>query len=89
RRGPVPELARRYAAVTAEVELTSAPRLARPRVHGNRTTPPAVLVDADVRRLQRADGTAVTTRTPVRIIVGLDVGLDVGTDVGPDPPMPG
>lgn len=32
RRGPVPELARRYATVTAEVEVTADPRLTRPRV---------------------------------------------------------
>ncbi|CAL9575400.1 hypothetical protein SUDANB145_04913 [Streptomyces sp. enrichment culture] len=74
RRGPVPELARRYATVTAEVELTSGPRLTRPRVQGNHEAPPAVLVDADVRRVEQTDGTAVTTRTPVRMIVDLDAG---------------
>ncbi|GAA2432363.1 ComEC/Rec2 family competence protein [Streptomyces glaucus] len=73
RRGPVPELARRYAAVTAEVEVTSDPRLTRPRTAGEHAAPAAVLIEADVRRVERADGTAVTTRTPVLMIV------DVGT----------
>ncbi|MFI6205039.1 ComEC/Rec2 family competence protein [Streptomyces sp. NPDC051041] len=73
RRGPVPELARRYAAVTAEVEVTSDPRLTRPRIAGEHAVPAAVLIEADVRRVERAGGTAVTTRTPVLMIV------DVGT----------
>ena len=34
RRGPVPELARQYAQVTAEVEVTSDPRLTRPADQG-------------------------------------------------------
>ncbi|CAM5255536.1 MBL fold metallo-hydrolase OS=Streptomyces tendae OX=1932 GN=GUR47_09570 PE=4 SV=1 [Streptomyces tendae] len=72
RRGPVPELARRYATVTAEVEVTADPRLTRPRVRGDRAVPPTVLIEADVRRLGEAGGTAVTTRTPVLVLV--DVG---------------
>ncbi|MFF7376107.1 ComEC/Rec2 family competence protein [Streptomyces massasporeus] len=72
RRGPVPVLAREYATVTAEVELTSDPRLTRPRVRGDHVAPTAVLIDADVRRLQTAGGTAVTTRTPVLVIVDVD-----------------
>ncbi|CAL9452504.1 ComEC/Rec2 family competence protein [Streptomyces sp. enrichment culture] len=72
RRGPVPELARRYATVTAEVEVTGDPRLTRPRVRGNRAVPPTVLIEADVRRVTEAGGTAVTTRTPVLVLV--DVG---------------
>ncbi|MFE6091329.1 ComEC/Rec2 family competence protein [Streptomyces massasporeus] len=72
RRGPVPGLAREYATVTAEVELTSDPRLTRPRVRGDHVAPTAVLIDADVRRLQTAGGTAVTTRTPVLVIVDVD-----------------
>ncbi|MFF8933838.1 ComEC/Rec2 family competence protein [Streptomyces paradoxus] len=69
RRGPVPGLAREYATVTAEVELRSDPRLTRPRVRGDHVAPTAVLIDADVRRVQRAAGTVVTTRTPVLLIV--------------------
>ncbi|OMI89442.1 hypothetical protein BSZ07_12920 [Streptomyces sp. M1013] len=74
RRGPVPELARRYATVTAEVEVTADPRLTRPRVRGNRAVPPTVLIEADVRRLSESGGTAVTTRTPVLVLV--DVGAE-------------
>ncbi|WP_309098174.1 ComEC/Rec2 family competence protein, partial [Streptomyces sp.] len=72
RRGPVPGLAREYATVTAEVELTSDPRLTRPRVRGDRLAPAAVLIDAEVRRVDRAGAAAVATRTPVLMIV--DVG---------------
>jgi competence protein ComEC len=72
RRGPVPGLAREYATVTAEVELTSDPRLTRPRVRGDRLAPAAVLIDAEVRRVDRAGTAAVATRTPVLMIV--DVG---------------
>ncbi|QCD55834.1 ComEC/Rec2 family competence protein [Streptomyces hawaiiensis] len=72
RRGPVPGLAREYATVTAEVELTSDPRLTRPQVRGDHIAPTAVLVDAEVRRVQEAGGTAVTTRTPVLMIVDVE-----------------
>jgi competence protein ComEC len=76
RRGPVPALARQYAEVTAEVEITSDPRLTRPRIKGDHATPTAVLVDGEVRRLTRADGTVVVTRTPVLVVV------DAGTRLG-------
>ncbi|MET9966012.1 ComEC/Rec2 family competence protein [Streptomyces sp. NPDC006356] len=69
RRGPVPGLAREYATVTAEVELTSDPRLTRPRVKGNHMAPTSVLINADVRRVEEADGTAVVTRAPVLMII--------------------
>ncbi|MEZ3181964.1 ComEC/Rec2 family competence protein [Streptomyces pimonensis] len=69
RRGPVPALAREYAQVTAEVEITSDPRLTRSRVSGNHMAPTSVLIEADVRRVERVDGTAETTRTPVLLIV--------------------
>ncbi|MDQ0713322.1 competence protein ComEC [Streptomyces luteogriseus] len=69
RRGPVPGLAREYATVTAEVELTSDPRLTRPKVRGDHVAPTAVLIDADVRRVQEAGGTTVATRAPVLVIV--------------------
>ncbi|MFL9658836.1 ComEC/Rec2 family competence protein [Streptomyces sp. PB17] len=72
RRGPVPELARRYATVTAEVEVTADPRLTRPRVRGNRAVPPTVLIEADVRRVTERGGKTVTARTPVLVLV--DVG---------------
>ncbi|MFC8360420.1 ComEC/Rec2 family competence protein [Streptomyces griseorubiginosus] len=69
RRGPMPELARRYATVTAEIELTADPRLTRPRVTGDHPAPTAVVVEADVRRVETVGGRAVVTRTPVLVIV--------------------
>ncbi|MFF3345251.1 ComEC/Rec2 family competence protein [Streptomyces sp. NPDC002779] len=74
RRGPVPELAREYATVTAEVELTSDPRLTRPRVSGDRTRPPAVLVNAQVRRVAAEGRAAAVTRTPVLVVVEASAG---------------
>nr|WP_059416988.1 ComEC/Rec2 family competence protein [Streptomyces azureus] len=72
RRGPVPGLAREYATVTAEVEITSDPRLTRPKVRGDHVAPTAVLIDADVRRVQEAGGATVVTRTPVLLIVDVE-----------------
>ncbi|MGW0609830.1 ComEC/Rec2 family competence protein [Streptomyces sp. NPDC002788] len=72
RRGPVPGLAREYATVTAEVELTSDPRLTRPRVRGDHVAPTAVLIDAEVRGVHEAGGVAAVTRTPVLMIVDVD-----------------
>ncbi|MBQ1088178.1 ComEC/Rec2 family competence protein [Streptomyces sp. B93] len=69
RRGPVPELARRYATVTAEVEVTADPRLSRPRVSGNRLPPATVLVGARVRGVEEPGGTVTVTRAPVLVIV--------------------
>ncbi|MET9089837.1 ComEC/Rec2 family competence protein [Streptomyces sp. NPDC004237] len=69
RRGPVPELARGYTTVTAEVELTGDPWVSRPRVRGDHATTAAVLVRAEVRRVASGDGTAVTTRSPVLVAV--------------------
>ncbi|MDQ0952579.1 competence protein ComEC [Streptomyces phaeochromogenes] len=69
RRGPVPELARQYAQVTAEAEVTSDPRLTRPRIKGNHAAPTAVLLNAEVRRVEKPDGTVAETRTPVLLIV--------------------
>ncbi|MFS4095277.1 ComEC/Rec2 family competence protein, partial [Streptomyces sp. AF1A] len=72
-RGPVPELARRSATVTAEVEVTGDPWLSRPRVRGDHTAPVAVLVRAEVRRVERRDGSAARTRAPVLMVVDADV----------------
>lgn len=69
RRGPVPALARQYAEVTAEVEVASDPRLTRPRVRGDHATPTAVLLDGEVRRLTKPDGTVAAMRVPVLVIV--------------------
>ncbi|MFB7245227.1 ComEC/Rec2 family competence protein [Streptomyces populi] len=69
RRGPVPALAEKFAEVTAEVEITSDPRLTRPRINGDHIAPTALLFDADVTRVVRADGAVLATRTPVLVIV--------------------
>ncbi|MBM7173875.1 ComEC/Rec2 family competence protein, partial [Streptomyces sp. G44] len=68
-RGPVPALAREYARVEAELVVTSDPRRARPRVASAHSMPPGVLLDADVVRVTKADGTATVTRAPVLVIV--------------------
>ncbi|MFI1702838.1 ComEC/Rec2 family competence protein [Streptomyces griseoruber] len=69
RRGPVPALAGRYPTVTGEVELTSDPRLTRPRVSGDHAVPDSVLIDAEVRRVEGLEGDVVATRTPVLMLV--------------------
>ncbi len=65
----MPGLAREYAAVTAEVEVGSDPRLTRPRISGDHAAPVSVLIEAEVRRVEETDGTAVETRAPVLLIV--------------------
>ncbi|WP_413761186.1 ComEC/Rec2 family competence protein [Streptomyces sp. MMBL 11-3] len=79
RRGPVPGLARQYAQVSAEVEVTSDPRLTRPRIKGNHAAPTAILLDAEVRRIEGPDGTQARTRTPVLLIVDAGRGVARGT----------
>ncbi|MFE4669924.1 ComEC/Rec2 family competence protein [Streptomyces sp. NPDC056716] len=70
RSGPVPELAGRFATVTAEVEVTADPRLSRPRVSGDHAVPASVLLSAEVTQVQAGGGAgAVRTRTPVLVIV--------------------
>ncbi len=88
-RGPVPGLAREYAAVTAELEVTSDPRRTRPRATGDRPMPPAVVLDADVVRVTETDGTTTATRTPVLVVVrheekekGRDTGVGAGGPQG-------
>ncbi|MFG2571427.1 ComEC/Rec2 family competence protein [Streptomyces sp. NPDC048481] len=83
RRGPVPALAREYATVTAEVEITSDPRRARPRVRGDHLTPDSVLVEAEVRSVEGPTRTTVATRAPVLVIV------DVRSDRGRQGPRAG
>ncbi|MGP4088024.1 ComEC/Rec2 family competence protein [Streptomyces sp. KR55] len=74
RRGPVPGLARQFAWVSAEVEVTSDPRLTRPRVTGNRLAPASVLLNAQVRGVEVTPGTRTVTRTPVLVIVDAERG---------------
>ncbi|MFY1676839.1 MULTISPECIES: ComEC/Rec2 family competence protein [unclassified Streptomyces] len=68
-RGPVPEQARGHATITADVEVTGDPKEIRPRHGGPRPATPAVSIRADVRRVVRADGSTLATRTPVLLIV--------------------
>ncbi|WP_078962493.1 ComEC/Rec2 family competence protein [Streptomyces sp. TP-A0875] len=70
RRGPVPDLAARYATVTAEVEVTADPQVSRPRVRGNHAAAPTAVIRADVRRVAEA-GRRTSTRTPVLLLVDL------------------
>lgn len=74
----MPALARQYATVTAEVEVTSDPRLTRPRITGDHTVPTAVVIGADIRRVETADGRAVVTRAPVLLIVDARAGTGAG-----------
>ncbi|WP_333492364.1 ComEC/Rec2 family competence protein [Streptomyces camelliae] len=73
RRGPVPELARRFATVTAEVEVTDDPWLSRPRVRGDHAALVAVLARAELRSVEERDGRRVRTRSPVLLVVDVDV----------------
>ncbi|MYY00362.1 MBL fold metallo-hydrolase [Streptomyces sp. SID486] len=92
RRGPVPDLARRFATVTVEAEVSGDPWLSRPRVRGDHATPAAVLVRAELRSVEEAGGSRVRLRTPVLMIVGADVPAPEGGAEGsgsPEPPSSG
>ncbi|MFC8761388.1 ComEC/Rec2 family competence protein [Streptomyces sp. NPDC057193] len=69
RRGPVPALAAEYARARLEVTVTSDPRLTLPRVRGSETVPVSVVLDGEVTRVERRDGSVHRTRTPVLLIV--------------------
>ncbi|MEU1331557.1 ComEC/Rec2 family competence protein [Streptomyces sp. NPDC005865] len=69
RRGPIPGLAREYARVEAELQVTSDPRRTRPRVASAHTMPPSVVLNAEVVRITETDGTTTETRTPVLVVV--------------------
>ncbi|MFI0163739.1 ComEC/Rec2 family competence protein [Streptomyces sp. NPDC017095] len=88
RRGPVPELARRSANVTAEAELTGDPWLSGPRVRGDHTASVAVLARADLRSVETADGSRARTRTPVLLVVDADVPAPEGSAAGDRNPGP-
>ncbi|MFB7505068.1 ComEC/Rec2 family competence protein [Streptomyces broussonetiae] len=79
RRGPVPELARRYASVTAEVEVSGDPWRSRPRVRGDHEAPVTVLARAEVRSVEGPDGRRVRTRSPVLLVVDADVPAPEGS----------
>ncbi|WP_436845122.1 ComEC/Rec2 family competence protein [Streptomyces cinerochromogenes] len=88
RRGPVPELARRFATVTAEIEMSGDPWLSRPQVRGDHAAPAAVLARAELRTVEEADGRRVRTRTPVLVIVDPDVPAPDGAAAGSRSPGP-
>nr|WP_244926918.1 ComEC/Rec2 family competence protein [Streptomyces eurocidicus] len=67
RRGPLPELARRYGDAVVDVTVTADPRAARPRVRGAARAAPAALVEAEATRVVTTRG-AVRVRTPVLVI---------------------
>ncbi|MFJ5517927.1 ComEC/Rec2 family competence protein [Streptomyces griseoluteus] len=76
RRGPVPEVARRFGTVAVEVELTGDPWLSRPRVRGDRAAPVGVLARGEVRRVGEegaGGGKGALTRSPVLLVVDADV----------------
>ncbi|GAA3136663.1 ComEC/Rec2 family competence protein [Streptomyces rectiviolaceus] len=69
-RGPVPALARQYAEAEVELEVTSDPRLTRPRVTGAHAVPPSVMLNAEIVRVTAADGETSVTRTPALVFAG-------------------
>ncbi|TLQ45963.1 ComEC/Rec2 family competence protein [Streptomyces marianii] len=68
-RGPVPEAARQYVPVTADLTVTTDPRTTRPRVWGDRAAQTAVLLEGQVVRVTTPEGESITTRAPVLVIV--------------------
>ncbi|WP_244333857.1 ComEC/Rec2 family competence protein [Streptomyces seoulensis] len=75
RRGPVPEAARRFGTVAAEVELTGDPWLSVPRVRGDHAAPVGVLARGEVRWVGEGagGGEGARTRSPVLLVVDADV----------------
>ncbi len=77
-RGPVPGLARQFARVTVELEVTADPRLTRPRVQGDHSAPSSVVIAADVLRVGTQGGSSgdagTRVRTPVLVLVDVDRG---------------
>ncbi|MGW3112623.1 ComEC/Rec2 family competence protein [Streptomyces sp. NPDC001091] len=76
RRGPVPEAARRFGTVAAEVELTGDPWLSKPRVRGDHAAPVGVLARGEVRWVGEegvGGGEGALTRSPVLLVVDPDV----------------
>lgn len=83
-RGPVPALARQYAEVEVELEVTADPRLTRPRVTGAHAVPPSVMLEGEIVRVTSADGKASVTRTPVLLFAGDGDGGGGGGEGGED-----
>ncbi|MGW1889061.1 ComEC/Rec2 family competence protein [Streptomyces sp. NPDC002004] len=83
-RGPVPALARDYAAATIEAQLTTDPHRTRPRITGDHMTPTALVADAEVLRVTTPDGTVTDTRAPVLLVI--DTPRRRTTPTGHQPP---
>lgn len=81
-RGPVPALARQYAEAEVELEVTSDPRLTRPRVTGAHAVPPAVMLNAEIVRVTSADGETSVTRTPALVFAESGGGEGEGEERG-------
>ncbi|MFE2986764.1 ComEC/Rec2 family competence protein [Streptomyces sp. NPDC059262] len=75
-RGPVPGLARQFARVSVELEVTADPRLTRPRVQGDHSASSSVVIAADVLRVGAQGGSSggagTRVRTPVLVLVDVD-----------------
>ncbi|MGW6024917.1 ComEC/Rec2 family competence protein [Streptomyces sp. NPDC055099] len=88
-RGPVPALARQYAEAEVELEVTSDPRLTRPRITGAHAMPPSVMLNAEIVRVTSPNGTTSVTRTPALVLAEGgeggegDESADSGDSVGP------
>lgn len=72
RQQPVHGLAQRFAKVEAEVTVTSDARQTRTQVRGDRSTPVALLLDAEITRVTAPDGAVTRLRVPVLVIVSPD-----------------
>ncbi|WP_249416308.1 ComEC/Rec2 family competence protein [Streptomyces sp. TS71-3] len=88
RRGPIPALARGYARVTVDVEVTSDPHRTRPRVTGDHMARTVIVFDARAVRVTTADGTARATRTPVLVIADAPAPRTAGERAAGDPHAP-
>ncbi|MEU1280831.1 ComEC/Rec2 family competence protein [Streptomyces sp. NPDC005805] len=69
RRGPLPELARQGAVVTAEVAVRSDPRPLLPKAVGDRTAPETIVFDAEAVHVRGPHGETTGLRTPVLVLV--------------------
>ncbi|MGW5862211.1 ComEC/Rec2 family competence protein [Streptomyces sp. NPDC055239] len=91
RRDPVPALAHQYAEAEVDLEVTSDPRLTRPRVMGAQAAPPSVMLDAEIVRVTTHDGKTSLTRTPALVFAedregdgrGRKSAADSGESAGP------
>lgn len=72
RQQPIHGLAQRFAKVEAEVTVTSDARQTRTQVRGDRSSPVALLLDAEITRVTAPDGAVTRLRVPVLVIVSPD-----------------